>query len=278
MITLTAFKLQASILKNYLNQNNASITHSSCLHAVAKMYGFKDWNTAAAYLKDQSDIDNKTTGNKSELSSMLSAKVMEGALYQLIKLCNVNDVSKGLTVIRATSDESNDNPIAFKLKCSGSVHEEMISCGNFTSIKDKDEAAFLSGHYLAFLIHNVLTAKLFTKTFDDTNNNSDLKYEFKDSYTVQQNKLKEKFRGMRVKITFECHNAEEKPTLLKVKNIIDSTPSMNDDVFLEIENTLSHYYFLIDGFEDEIRIYKQAHPEFADDRSDWVATIEPVAK
>lgn len=150
MITLTQFKLQASILKKYLNQNNSQITHSSCLHAVAKMYGFKDWNTASAYFKDQDDIQSNEPKNKFGLSSMLSPKVMEGALYQLIKLCDVNDVSKGLTVVRDISDQSNDAPIGFKLTCSGNFHEETIICGNFGPIKSKDEIAFLAGHHILF--------------------------------------------------------------------------------------------------------------------------------
>lgn len=278
MITLTTFKSQANALKNYLNQNNASITHSSCLHAVAKMHGFKDWNTASAYLKDQCDIDNKATESSTELSSMISAKVMEGALFQLIKLCGVTEVSKGLTVVKRMADENSGTPIAFKIKCDGSFHQEMISCGNLSSIEDESEAEILSGHYLAFLIHNILKAKAFIKPTVNVENSADTKSDFKDSYTKQQKLLKDKLRGRRVNITFECHNPEKKPTLVKVKNIIESTQLMDDDVFHKIENALSDYYFLADGFENEICIYKEVHPEFTDAGPDLVAIIEPVGQ
>ncbi len=53
MITLTEIKRQASILKDFLKQNNSEISQSSCLQAAALMHGFKDWNTASAALKSK---------------------------------------------------------------------------------------------------------------------------------------------------------------------------------------------------------------------------------
>lgn len=276
MITLTTIKSQANILKNYLNQNNASITHSSCLHAISKIYGFKDWNTASASLKDQNGFDDKIIGNKAKLSSMLSAKVIEGALYQLIKLCGVDDLSKGLIVIKDITDNSNYYPIAFKLERLYPYHSKTVSCGDFKSIKDKDEAAFLSGHYLGLLIYDFLNDKTFTKQVVKADNNTNAQSEFTPRYINQQNKLRAKLLGKHIKIKFECSNPENKPTLLKVKNIIDSSTLMNDDVFTKIENALSDYYFIGDGFENEIVIYKSSHPEFDDDNYDLVATIVPV--
>ena len=67
MVTLAEIKNQATILKNYLKQSNSSISHSSCLHAVAKMYGFSDWNTMAALL-DDGKITHKKSQNQSEVN------------------------------------------------------------------------------------------------------------------------------------------------------------------------------------------------------------------
>ena len=91
----------------------------------------------------------------------------------------------------------NDNPIAFATR-SEYFQEEMISCGNFSPIKDKDEVAFLSGHYL--LSDSALIASTHKVVVGADNNR--IMHSFKDS-TNQQNKLKDKLRGKRVKITFE---------------------------------------------------------------------------
>ncbi len=53
MISLIEVKRQAALLKDFLIQNNTAISQSSCLQAVAKIHGFKDWNTLSAALKRQ---------------------------------------------------------------------------------------------------------------------------------------------------------------------------------------------------------------------------------
>lgn len=50
MISIDKIKKQATILKNFLKESNAEITHSSCLEITAKMHGFKNWNTAFSIL------------------------------------------------------------------------------------------------------------------------------------------------------------------------------------------------------------------------------------
>ncbi|QBR84699.1 hypothetical protein E3983_10175 [Legionella israelensis] len=55
MVTLPQVKKQASILKDFLNKQNNSITHSSCLEAISKIHGFPNWNTASALIEKQSN-------------------------------------------------------------------------------------------------------------------------------------------------------------------------------------------------------------------------------
>ena len=56
-LTIAHVKNQAKILKHYLQQNNASISHSSCLHAIALIHGYTNWNTMFAMLeKDKQGV------------------------------------------------------------------------------------------------------------------------------------------------------------------------------------------------------------------------------
>ncbi len=52
LIPKEQFKKQAQILKEFLNKKDATITISTCYLAIAKMNGFKDWNTMSAWLKE----------------------------------------------------------------------------------------------------------------------------------------------------------------------------------------------------------------------------------
>lgn len=63
MISRNEIKRQATILKEFLSQNNATISLSSCLQAVAKMHGFKDWNTMSATLKKKQPQHHLPKGN-----------------------------------------------------------------------------------------------------------------------------------------------------------------------------------------------------------------------
>lgn len=46
------FKKQAKILKEYLHAGGFEISHSACLIAIAKIHGFKDFNTMTGRLKN----------------------------------------------------------------------------------------------------------------------------------------------------------------------------------------------------------------------------------
>lgn len=67
MLSIAEIKRQASLLKDFLSQTNAAISQSSCLQAVAKMHGFKDWNTLSANLKKlpMTAVKKKFWGSKS---------------------------------------------------------------------------------------------------------------------------------------------------------------------------------------------------------------------
>lgn len=56
MPTLTDIKKQASILKEFLSQTSSAISHSSCLQALAKINGYKDWNTMSAHLNNEPPV------------------------------------------------------------------------------------------------------------------------------------------------------------------------------------------------------------------------------
>jgi hypothetical protein len=51
-ITINLVKSQAKVLKDYID-TVGEISHSSALIAIAKIYGYKEWNTFNAYLKSK---------------------------------------------------------------------------------------------------------------------------------------------------------------------------------------------------------------------------------
>lgn len=55
MNSLIEIKKQAKILKSFLSNQNQDISLSSCYQAIAKMNGYKDWNTMSAELENQAD-------------------------------------------------------------------------------------------------------------------------------------------------------------------------------------------------------------------------------
>lgn len=54
-VSISVAKNQAKTLKDYLKQANAGISHSACLHAIAKIHGYKDWNTMSALMENVGD-------------------------------------------------------------------------------------------------------------------------------------------------------------------------------------------------------------------------------
>jgi hypothetical protein len=71
MFTIENIKLQASILKSYLLTKEIDLSHTSCLHAIAKIHGFKNWNTLKGLLDTHSTLGNKLIPIKSAVKNRL---------------------------------------------------------------------------------------------------------------------------------------------------------------------------------------------------------------
>jgi len=80
MMSIVEVKEQATILKNFLKQNNLEITHTSCLQAIAKINGVKDWNTMSAMLQKHE------VGKSTEINNTAHVLIYEPALKIMIKL------------------------------------------------------------------------------------------------------------------------------------------------------------------------------------------------
>lgn len=69
MITIVlseeAIKKQASILKKFINDNK-ELTHTASLHAISRIYGFKNFNTLKALLNKESKNENRRDYIKSD--------------------------------------------------------------------------------------------------------------------------------------------------------------------------------------------------------------------
>jgi hypothetical protein len=71
MMTEHTIKKQAKILQEFLKQNNTTITYSSCLQALAKMNGFKDWNTLSAQLILKQEVKDNLPSNSHVMDEVL---------------------------------------------------------------------------------------------------------------------------------------------------------------------------------------------------------------
>lgn len=80
MMSVIEVKKQATILKDFLKQNHLEITHSSCLQAIAKINGVKDWNTMSAMLQ-RYEADKPT-----EINNAAHVLIFEPALKKILKL------------------------------------------------------------------------------------------------------------------------------------------------------------------------------------------------
>lgn len=63
MLSKESVKKQAHLLKTFLNEKHGDISHSSCLQAVAKINGYKDWNTMQSMLDHHEEINNMSYDN-----------------------------------------------------------------------------------------------------------------------------------------------------------------------------------------------------------------------
>lgn len=63
MLSIESVKKQAHLLKTFLNEKHSDISHSSCLQAVAKINGYKDWNTMQSMLDHPKEINDMSYDN-----------------------------------------------------------------------------------------------------------------------------------------------------------------------------------------------------------------------
>ncbi|HHT7352493.1 TPA: glyoxalase superfamily protein, partial [Legionella pneumophila] len=57
MLSIDSVKKQAQVLKSFLDEKFGDVSHSSCLQAIAKINGYKDWNTMQSIIKNNSGVD-----------------------------------------------------------------------------------------------------------------------------------------------------------------------------------------------------------------------------
>jgi len=56
--TQEGFKEKAKVIRKFLNEKyGVDVSHGHCMELISQLFGFKDWNTAAAALKPKSKED-----------------------------------------------------------------------------------------------------------------------------------------------------------------------------------------------------------------------------
>lgn len=88
MLSVQSVKKQAHILKTFLFEKNSNISHSSCLQAVAKINGYKDWNTMLALLtrnteNNEMSYDNNPKSYVHDVAEQLQE--LESYVYELAR-------------------------------------------------------------------------------------------------------------------------------------------------------------------------------------------------
>ncbi|HEU5282151.1 MAG TPA: glyoxalase superfamily protein [Gammaproteobacteria bacterium] len=68
MLSIELAKKKANILKKYLNEGGHSISHSSSLHAIALMEGYKNWNTLLVMLQNKTTHDGSCVSKEAKLN------------------------------------------------------------------------------------------------------------------------------------------------------------------------------------------------------------------
>lgn len=66
MLSIESVKKQANLLKIFLNEKHSNISHSSCLQAIAKINGYKDWNTMQSVLENHEEINDMSCDSNSK--------------------------------------------------------------------------------------------------------------------------------------------------------------------------------------------------------------------
>ena len=61
-------KKQATALKTFLSEKNIDLPQTTCLHAIAVINGYKNWNTLNAVLSDQVELPNPNAQDTNEIT------------------------------------------------------------------------------------------------------------------------------------------------------------------------------------------------------------------
>lgn len=75
MLSEDSVKNQAKVLKSFLSENFGDVSHSSCLEAIAKINGFKGWNTMQSIIKTNGGVD--MSNDVAERLDYLEDRIME---------------------------------------------------------------------------------------------------------------------------------------------------------------------------------------------------------
>ena len=68
----TIIKKQASALKTFLSEKNIHLPQTTCLHAIAVINGYKNWNTLNALLSDEIELPKAQDKNEVGLEDRLN--------------------------------------------------------------------------------------------------------------------------------------------------------------------------------------------------------------
>lgn len=236
MTTLSEMKSQATILKNYLKQNNATITHSACLHAVAKMHGYKDWNVMSAYLSKQESNDFLN----------LNSNVIQGALYSILQAtCGIESNPENFTV--KTNQAGEIIGFALKgLKADNLSEAEIDGKLKFDTL-DYSKRQFNLGIHLGSEIEKILSHYAFEDFSGTTLRGRTPRYSKIDMVGLIKESENTSASKMRSSLKFEADiKPEQHPKLIELKKFIEEADRVNNvkEFLILIRESLDQYYHI----------------------------------
>lgn len=114
MFTIELVKFQSDTLKKFLQSKDIALAHTSCLHAISKIYGFKNWNTFKAIIENSKkqlsqddllrNISSETENNKKFDPANTFIKNFEMPFQDLL---NVLNQFQNTAIIQSVCEKSN---------------------------------------------------------------------------------------------------------------------------------------------------------------------------
>ncbi|GEM_PF-4803125 len=231
MITLTEVKNQAAVLKEYLKQNNSGISHSSCLHAIAKIHGYRDWNTMSANLekKQKSKLDFVVEPNQEAVFDLFDDQIMGGVLYYLLDTCQV------------TSIEKINNKIVPSYVFYVEDTKLEVECHTYDNITDLNEKRFLQGKYIGATIIDILE-KRFQKFIGKSSiysGQESLDRKLKREESASKTLERCNFVGKKMKFNFCSESFSTNQTLNNLKSYVEKNSVLNIKSYLNMLSILT---------------------------------------